>query len=229
MKYVPSALVGQLSKSAGSTTAGRNRFGSYFRNRSTPVNTSTAKRTLFRAQFGSWSNAWRSLTTVQRAAWNALATTITFPDSLGQMYNRSGLQMFMSANQNIYATGNSGIQDAPAWNPPTAPTSLVGAYDDSANTFTASYGATPVPADTAYVIEASAPVSAGISMLPRSRYKIISILPETDTSPANIHAEYIAIYGNAVAGQKIFMRISAVDILTGQRSAYLYAETIVVV
>lgn len=227
MKYVPSALVGQLSKSAGSTTAGRNRFGSYFRTRSTPVNTSTPKRTAARSAFGGWSNNWRSLTSTQRAGWNALASSITFPDSLGQMFNRSGLQMFVSANQTLYAAEQTAISDAPAWNPPAALTSVTPAYDDSSNTFTVAYAASPVPTDITYIIEATAPVSAGINMMPRSRYKKIIAVLAADTSPADIHPEYIAIYGNAVAGQKIFMRFSAVDNLTGQRSPYLYAETIV--
>lgn len=96
-----------------------------------------------------------------------------------------------------------------------------------ATAFSVAFTVTPVPAATNYIIEASAPVSAGRSFMPRSGYKFIQKVAAAGASPANILAAYTAIYGALIAGQKIFLRLYAVSTATGERSGFTYTTVIV--
>lgn len=120
MKYVPSIVVGQLSKSAGSTTASRNRFGSYFRNRVNPMLVQNAATAAVRSSLATLSSNWRGLTEAQRTAWGILGTGITRTDSLGQTYTLTGLQAYCSVNRNLTTYGSAFVSDAPAYTPPAA-------------------------------------------------------------------------------------------------------------
>lgn len=124
MKYVPGLLAGQLSGSAGSTTASRNRFGSYFRTRNVPVNPNTSRQSDVRAQFASISQAWRTLTSAQRAGWAALGLQMTRQDSQGVTYTLDGSQAFQSVNRNLLTIGAAMLTSAPAYSEPTTLTAL---------------------------------------------------------------------------------------------------------
>lgn len=120
MKYVPSALLGQLSRSAGSTTASHNRFGSYLRNRVVPVNPRSTLQSTQRAIFGGLSENWRALSSAQRSGWIALGQSITKSDTQGQTYTLTGLQTYISINRNLAVIGASFVTAAPAYSPPAS-------------------------------------------------------------------------------------------------------------
>lgn len=124
MKYVPSALIGQLSKSAGSTTGSHNRFGAYLRNRVVPVNPNTTKQAAQRAIIQAASAGWRALSDTQRAGWAALGLLMTRQDSLGQTYNLTGLQAYTSNYRNTKTIGTAQLSAAPALVEPTTLTLL---------------------------------------------------------------------------------------------------------
>jgi hypothetical protein len=124
MKYSPSALIGVLSKSQGSTTASHNRFGAYFRGRIIPVNPNTTKQAAQRAIIQSASAGWRALTDVQRAGWAALGASMTRQDSLGNSYTLTGLQAYTSNYRNTKTIGTAQLTAAPALVEPTTLTLL---------------------------------------------------------------------------------------------------------
>lgn len=120
MKYAPSALIGRLSRSAGSTTASHNRFGAYLRNRVIPTNPQSPGQLLVRASLAAAAATWRTITAGQRAAWTALGGNIHRQDTLGQDYTLTGSQAFVAVNRNQYTAGNAQVTDAPAYSPPAA-------------------------------------------------------------------------------------------------------------
>lgn len=124
MKYVPSAMIGQLSRSAGSTTASRNRFGSYFRNRVMPVNPNTPAQSTVRNQWQELSGAYRDLDEAGRNAWKELGEQMFRTDSLGQTYTLTGLQAYMSINQNLFLIGASTTNVAPTLDVPATLSSI---------------------------------------------------------------------------------------------------------
>jgi len=60
------------------------------------------------------SQAWRALTSAQRAGWASLGQQMVTTDSLGQAGNMTGLQAFTSLNRNLTYAGSATISDAPA-------------------------------------------------------------------------------------------------------------------
>lgn len=119
MKYAPSALIGRLSRSAGSTTAGHNRFGAYLRNRVIPTNPQTAAQTVARNALAAASVEWRTKSDSERATWILLGDQMTRTDTLGQTYTLTGLQAFASVWRNVATYGGSApTGNAPALNTP---------------------------------------------------------------------------------------------------------------
>jgi hypothetical protein len=124
MKYVPSIMIGLLSRSAGSTTASHNRNGAYFRTRAIPVNPNTPLQSDRRASFAGFAQLWRGLTDAQRASWTALGTLMVRSSSLGESYALTGLQAYESVNKTLDIIGQAALTTAPAYTQPAAITSI---------------------------------------------------------------------------------------------------------
>lgn len=89
------------------------------------------------------------------------------------------------------------------------------------------YTATPLAANTKLLIEATPQISAGIAFVGRSKFRQIMVTAAAAASPANILANYNAIFGVLIAGKKIFIRVTAIE-SKGGRSAPLVNSVIVV-
>lgn len=86
--------------------------------------------------------------------------------------------------------------------------------------------ATPLPALTKIVIEATKQLSPGVSFINKTWYKQIFVGAAASVSPSNILAPYNARFGALVSGKKIAIRLTAVT-ADGQRSAPLEGFVIV--
>ena len=190
------------------------------------MNPSSESQAAVRTAFGGWSPSWRALTQAQRDAWTALGLQMTRTDSLGQTYSLTGLQAYVSANQNLDLLGEAPISVAPILNIPAAPASMVLTVDNSPQTV--SFTFTPPDAGFIIVIEATAPVSAGRSFMPRSEYKRLAQLDDAETSPKTLTSEYAALYGTLPTGAKVFFRACTIDTNSGQQSPWIYGDSIVV-
>jgi hypothetical protein len=101
MKY----LGAPQSGSQANTTASHNRAGQYYRNRRTPVNHPTARKTAIRTAFGAASKAWSGLTGAQQAAWTAYALLYPYIDALGSSIKLTGQQMYVAINTALQNVG----------------------------------------------------------------------------------------------------------------------------
>lgn len=98
MKYIP-GLTGQLSGSMGSITASHNRFGSYLRQRVTPVNPSSSSQQLVRNIFQTLSDNWvNALSAGQRMQWNLYAANVTVKDKQGKAQLITGMNHYIRSN-----------------------------------------------------------------------------------------------------------------------------------
>lgn len=114
MIYTAGLGVGQMSGSIAGTTASRNRYGPYFRNRAVPVNPSTPLQTLVRAIFAALTNRWVvTLTQAQRDAWNVYAANILFKNPLGQDIYITGFNHYIRSNTVAARPNFPPIDDAP--------------------------------------------------------------------------------------------------------------------
>ena len=85
-----------------------------------------------------------------------------------------------------------------------------------------------VPAGTNVKVFACAPVSAGKSFV-KSEYRLISVLAPLAATPVNLKAAYEAKFGSVgIAGQKIFIKLTAVNATTGQEGTPSQVSSIVV-
>lgn len=236
MKYVPSALIGQLSRSQGSTTASHNRFGSYFRNRVIPANPRTTQQSYVRAVFGSWSQWWRGLTQLQRDAWVTLGLTMSRTDTQGQTYTLTGLQAFMSCNTNLWTVvGGGAPPSSPAISDPGGLTPIaltdlsITAIDASAGTVAINGVLGDMTSQEQF--QASAPVSAGKMQVPSSAYRDIRIVDNSSaTLPIAAGGSYTAVFGSITgkAGLKVFWRYKSIDPSNGFATGWIYGSTIIV-
>lgn len=214
MKYVPGLMVGQLSGKAGNTVASHNRFGSYLRTRVVPVNPNTPNQTEVRVDLEDLSEGWKALTAEQRAAWTALGAQMERLDRLGQTYTLTGLQAWTSLNMTLRATGGADVTDAPAMpGAPVAPTIGTVTLEEGVGglTFTVAFTPTPIGAATKIAFEATRPVSAGKSFMPRSEYKLMTVSAANGASPIDAETAYLAAYGMPPAGSKVFFQVYTLD------------------
>jgi hypothetical protein len=114
MKY-RSQIVTAASGSVGGCVYSRNRSGSYIRNRSLPVNTNTTQQAVVRSALTTLVVRWTSILTVaQRSGWETWAANTPQTDAIGQTYNMTGQNAFISMNTLRIQVGLSVIDVAPA-------------------------------------------------------------------------------------------------------------------
>jgi hypothetical protein len=227
MKYL-SALISQGSASIGGATFSKNRGGNYIRKRVAPVQPRSSAQQAIRATLAALSGQWKSLGASVIAAWTALASTITLKDSLGNSYIPTGNQLFVGLNATLTVCAEPVITAAPA-GMPAFPDMLPIAATATAGTPTLAITTSLATAPTGYVflVRATPQGSAGKAFFGTSAYRIIGKYAASTFASINALAFYNARFGALVAGTKLSVRVTLVQITSGFES--MYAEATVVV
>lgn len=106
--------VSDIRGSIGGTVFSKNRYGSYARNRTIPVDPSTTAQQKIRSTMGQVRNAWFNvLTSAQRAAWAVYATNVTMVNRLGQDITLTGYNQFVRTATNLLYNDLAIVADAP--------------------------------------------------------------------------------------------------------------------
>jgi len=106
--------VADIRGSIGGTVFSKNRYGSYSRNRTIPVNPGSAKQTKIRSTMGQIRNAWFGvLTPAQRAAWAVYAANVEVLNRLGESIKLTGWNMFARTNANLLYNDEAIVAAAP--------------------------------------------------------------------------------------------------------------------
>lgn len=206
---------------AGGTVFSKSRSGAYARNKVTPVNRRTNAQQARRSILALFAQNWRALSESQRNTWNTAASNgYTATNIFGDTIKRSGIGLYVGLNINLNLVGESPLTEAPVQGSVASPLAFAPAAAAGANTIFMNCtfdGATDVvPANTHIVVLSSGPVSAGINFV-SSKLRVIGYLdPADDTGTLNVNADYEAIFGATVAGQKIFFAVVAINATTGQ-------------
>jgi hypothetical protein len=116
MKYT-SALISDARNKLGGDVFARNRSGLYVRVKVKPKNPRTTIQQANRASFSAFAKAWRSLSAAQIAGWNTLSSGSALTDTLGNSFQPSGIQMFVSCNRNLAQLGLGPLSSPPATKP----------------------------------------------------------------------------------------------------------------
>lgn len=219
--------VADLRNKYNGSVFSKNRAGAYVRNKVTPVNPQTVAQVLKRSQFTGLSQAWRGLTEAQRLSWASQVEGYKKTDIFGDLRTPSPLNLYMRLNGNLLAINQPTIAVAPI--PGTTPTitELTLTADVSDTELEFDPGVLAVPAGTSWLVEATPGVSAGKNFV-KSEFRVIAVLPAASVTPYNAWADFVAIFGAPVAGQKVFVRVTPITNATGLRGQAISASAIVV-
>ena len=220
------ALVVDGRNKIGGQVASKNRAGAYLRNKVTPVNPQSVAQSNVRNRFGGISQAWRGLTEAQRTAWNAAVQDFGRTDIFGDIRNPSGAQLHQRLNQELSLAGASLIVLPPLVGETETISALSATAAAGTPALSVVFGPSPVPANTAYIVEATPQVSPGKSFV-KNLYRRIGQIAPAATTPFDALSAYTARFGALVAGQKLFIRVKTVNLLTGITSPYM-ATTVIV-
>lgn len=215
----------------GGTVFATGRGGAFARNKVTPVNRRSSGQSSVRGVFGGLSQMFRTLTSLQITAWNALANTVTYNNIFGDAKKLSGKALFNRLNMNLVKVGETIISDAPSIDD-SAPAiiSFAPASDvSSTNVFlkvTFFDGLRVVPADSSLFIRATQKLSNGVSAPSSSDFRLLGYFAAAvDTDSSNMWATLSAFLGSAPAvGDNIFLEVSTVNILSGFSSPVAIAK-----
>lgn len=209
------------SGSYQSITSSRNRYGQYVRTRATPVNPGTTPQTAVRTRLATLAASWRDLSSTQRDGWAALGLQMTRTDSLGQNYNLTGLQAFMSVNANNAAAGNAEVSDAPSLSTPDSILTVTPTV--AAASFSVAYTPTPLGAGERLFLFAGPQRSSGRSY--EGDYRLIMVSAAAAASPLDALSAYQGRFGSPVVGNRIFVAVQRY--VLGFLSSSLVASAVV--
>lgn len=222
--FTPGAIVSEISGKIAATVYTRNRGGNVIRNRRTPINRRSVAQSVRRQGLGNLASAWRGLTQAQRDTWNGATGNFPYQNALGETKFLSGEQLYIQFNQNLLLIGASTVTTAPsAFSFATFTLSLAAADTPS---FAVTFTPTPLTASNNLAIYATPNLSPGIDSPNRSKFRFIGIIAASDTSPADMLTDYQGVFGDPVAGEKIFIEARPISD-TGQGGTPLRAQAIV--
>lgn len=214
MKAKFGAIVVDGRGKIGGHVASKNRAGSYFRTKVTPVNPQSTRQNTVRSLFTSLSQSFRSLTDAQIAAWNAAVSNFQTTNIFGDLKTPSGFNLYQRLNNNLSRIGEAVIDTPPL--PAAVEDIVIGTLTAAAGAGTMSLAYTAGAAGSVIEVYATPGVSPGISYV-KNLYRRIGQFDSETVSPFNAAAAYALVFGSVpVAGQKVFVKTVAVNSTTGQ-------------
>lgn len=204
-------MIAEIRGSVGGTTFARNRGGAYARNRSVPLNPASVAQARVRQVFGDLAQRWsQTLTPAQRGAWETYADNVPLPNSLGELRNVTGLNMYQRSNALLIDIDQPRVDDAPTTftvGPSFTPTYTVDAAADTADVTALGTFVPTVDGPINVLFSASPPQSVGVRFFKAPFRKMGSFrftdqlvdLPQTFPLPFPV-----------AAGQVVFLRSAPV-------------------
>lgn len=222
-----SALVSDVRNSLNGSTMARNRYGSYMRNKVTPVNPQTSFQMQARQILGNLSSSFRELTLQQINAWNAAAINFPFTDVFGDIKHLSGQTLFVKLNANLEKIGKPRIS-----NPPLSQGFPELAIEDFTAELTAGELSTleiainqaVVPAGYTLVVYATPSVSKSISFV-KNRYRMLTQPAEAVAGVVDIKDSYVNRFGQPIEDEVIHVRVALISNTSGQQGVPLTAQS----
>lgn len=222
IKY--SALVSDMRGKLNGSVASKNRFGSYFRNKVTPVNPQSTFQQNARQRFGALSSEFKDLGNALIIAWNDAAKNFPVTNIFGDQVYLTGQMLFNRLNGNLLKLGLPKITTAPepvSFPELVIPRVTVNAANNVIDLVVESPD--PLPAGYAYVVYATRPMPISRNFL-KNEYRMLE-LQLGEFIPAvgeyDLYNSYALRFGDLVVGTKIGFRIALVSTVNGQQSTPL--------
>jgi len=224
VKY--STLVEAISGKVGTAVFAKNRGGAYVRSLVIPFNPQSAAQQEARSLVTQFSQQWPTLTQAQILAWNNAAPSFAGTNVFGETVEPSGINLFVGVNCNIIIGAGTAITAPPVSAGTQSGLTTACAMSISGASLTVTNSDSSVNAGSAFVVEATAPLSPGISNA-GSLFRRITVFENPDTTSENSYVNYTQKYGTPTAGKKVFVRTYWINQATGEKSGYSEAFTII--
>ena len=178
-------------------------FGQISRALAIPTNPRTEGQLNRRQVLGTMAHNWRTITEVQRLAWNEAGKVIRSDSRLGQSGPLSGFLLFVKVNCNLEIVGEPSVATPPAV--PLFESNVVKGIELTNPGGVVAINLTCSGTSQAFnLVWATPPKSAG-RFRPQD-YFYLGELPAVVGGKADITALYTAKFGAPAAAQKVFVR-----------------------
>jgi hypothetical protein len=229
-----SAIVSAARGKVGGNVFSANKAGAFVRTYVKPTNRNTIAQQTVRGRFGTLSSGWRNISAETRGQWNNMAINYPYMNRLGDMATYTGQQLYNKLQGNINACQQGYIIDgsAPAFlNRPQTPQEffpLVNGMNNIDNTAEQISminllidGEQVTPTSFGIIIEATAPLSAGIESPQKGLFKAIGFCAQnadfTDSALwENLFTGYRNVFGVVPSGSKCYIQVKQISYISGE-------------
>lgn len=226
-KFTPGPVVARISGSSGGTVFSHNRGGMYFRNRSTPITSTTSFALEAKNRLAFFSQGWRSLSEANRLAWKQYASEKPIIDTLGDSRIMTAANAYIRLNSRLAAAGLAAITVPPIDAPPPPLVSVALTADIGAGSVSLAYTGTPLAAGNRLWLQAAVTDSPAIVYV-KNLLRFIGVSSAAAASPMDIQALVEARLGSLVVGQTLNVWASVLDGTSGELSPPLRDSAVVV-
>jgi hypothetical protein len=210
----------------GGNVVSRNHYGRFARTLKVPHDPRTSPQLARRAIFQTFSLAWKAESAANQAAW--IAATVNYPrtDSIGNIYYPSGQNLYIELNSNLNFVGSAVAHTPPVKVVPAAPPMFSLTVNETGTTYHFDFGIPYTDATVKVCMQATPPLSPGINYVSTMLRNLLQFTPAA-TSTVAFRTPYVAYFGAAPVGKKVFVRCYAVNINSGSLLAGAYVGAIV--
>lgn len=209
-----SGLVSEVKGVLNGSVFQGSKVGQIIRNNSSSVGRKSSARQNIKTQYKAVIQAWRALSSANRATWEDQVVNYPFTDKYGNPYTPSAYQLFMALNLNLVNAGQSLISTI------TDP-EIVDSLSNAAYGLTGGgeYGLTfdsYSGANRYCLVYASAPIPSWLD-INRAALRLIGVISVNDISEISIETMYSSTYGYTPNYEDIIVGYNVISSTSGQR------------
>ena len=216
------ALAGQVSGSIGAETYAHNRFGSYIRLRSIPVQPDSARQLMRRAVLSALSSDWSTLTAGNRLSWKMWAQNNPIVDSLGDKRILSGHMAYVALNARLQGLALPTFDTPPVQAASPALTGLSIAASVATQEVTVTFTPANLPADDMLYIKACKTPTPTINYI-KNLLRFLGADAVLGGSPYTCTA-VATVCGALTLDETIILMVAVLDNKTGLLSPFRQAR-----
>ena len=192
----------------------RNAYGSYVKQKVSPVNPQTSKQLGQRTLMGNLAQTWAALSAGEKASWTNLGEQVTRVNRFGDTTYYTGFGIYMKLNRNIVLAGGTALDEAPTVPEIPVQTITALAADVSSTEINLTMGVTTYAGFVAQVYMTNN-ILTGRSFV-KNYYRLITSIASAGATPYNLYTDWNAYFGNLlVADAKLFLKVKMVHIASG--------------
>jgi len=220
-------IAGQLSGRLGSIVFARNRYGSYIRNGTIPITSTTEYAIEAKARMTRATQNWQDRSAAEKKAWTHFAQSNPVPNRLGDMRELTGHAAYVGNQIRRELCGFGALATPPITPPPEPFTSISLNADIGAGNVEIVFAPTPTPALTHILLLACKTNSNGINYVENLK-RFCGVAAPDQASPWDIEALITARLGAITEDQTLTVFAAKFSSETGLLSAYLRSSAVVV-